>query len=123
MKVTPSKQWMLVLAIAMTAGACVAMPLNGRAASFESPQGSESGAVPQPGLEGSASPKRTKMLQISIEHAEQLAPLDDRLQVGNTFDKKVFPAREEENKWAKIPAWLAGTWHTENISEGNAPEF
>jgi hypothetical protein len=57
-------------------------------------------------------------LQGQIEHSEQLSPLDPSLRVGASFDETKLKQLTPNNRWFKIPDWLAGTWYwkTNNVT-------
>jgi hypothetical protein len=60
-----------------------------------------------------------KVLVGEIDHAETLQPLDPSLTAGEVFAPSKLPTinNEPANKWYRIPAWLAGTWHKDSQTD------
>lgn len=53
-------------------------------------------------------------LKLGIEHADKLAPVPNKLQVGSTFDEKRLASDFSSLKWYRIPKWLSGKWKRQN---------
>jgi hypothetical protein len=60
-----------------------------------------------------------KVLVGEIDHSETLQPLDPSLTVGEVFAPSKLPSIDAlpANKWYRIPAWLAGTWHKDSQTD------
>lgn len=55
-----------------------------------------------------------KRLEGSVQHSEQLAPLDESLRPGKVFDPSKLTDRTVKYEWYRIPNWLAGLWYTQS---------
>lgn len=55
---------------------------------------------------------QAQFIQGGIEHSEEVAPADKRLQVGADFEDDYFKNVHANNLWVPIPKWLAGVWQT-----------
>jgi len=62
-------------------------------------------------------PADSIVLEAHIEHSEKLEPVNQALAPGAVFDLKdlgPLPDPTVANRWYKVPAWLAGTWHKDS---------
>lgn len=57
------------------------------------------------------SPIAATTLTGSIEHADKLAPIPERLKPGKAFTGQIIPSSEAD-EWFVIPKWLSGTWRS-----------
>jgi len=57
-----------------------------------------------------------RVLTGSIEHSENMAPVEEDLRPGASFspDEISKSLCIKRNHWYRIPSWLAGTWHQES---------
>ncbi|MDR3612077.1 MAG: hypothetical protein P4L53_00830 [Candidatus Obscuribacterales bacterium] len=60
-----------------------------------------------------------KPLDVEIEHDEKVPGLAPEYQVGNRIDPTQLTALSPDNLWFPIPSWLAGKWHSENMTVTN----
>lgn len=62
---------------------------------------------------------QAKVLMGEIDHSDTLQPLDPSLTVGEIFSPSKLPTIDAApaNKWYRIPAWLAGTWHKDSQTD------
>jgi hypothetical protein len=60
-----------------------------------------------------------KPLDGQIEHDEKVPGLAAEYQVGNRIDPTQLTALTPDNLWFPIPSWLAGKWHSENMTVTN----
>jgi len=52
-------------------------------------------------------------LQGEVQHDETLPPIAPQYSVGNTLDPGQLTSQTPNNRWFPIPAWFAGTWHSD----------
>jgi len=56
-------------------------------------------------------------LRGSVEHSEQLTPVQSGLKVGDTFDQSKLEKGAATKNWYKVPPWLAGTWEHDDQTQ------
>jgi hypothetical protein len=58
----------------------------------------------------------TKFLHGSVEHSDQLAPVQSGLQVGTTFDATKLEQGSATRTWYRVPPWFAGKWQYDDYT-------
>jgi len=65
-------------------------------------------------------PANSIVLKGQIEHSDKLEPVNQALAPGAVFDLEnlgPLPDPTIANRWYKVPAWLAGSWHKDSQTD------
>lgn len=67
-----------------------------------------------------AVPAQSTLLRAEIEHSEHLEAVPAALTPGQEYDSRNLPLMQgtaNVNRWYRVPAWLAGTWHKDSQTD------